>query len=246
VVTARTSFGSRLSPRETVAKIAVVVPLVVGCGQPVLSGAAYDAPLVSFAGVLESFPDPAVRAPHVDIVWVDPLSERPDVPAPPDTRSSMIMPNGTFTLDFFAPPPVAVMRTLPVPMATDQSATFAFGEIIVIDDVNGDGTFSIGPGNTIVVPDRYASAAGADVVIYVAHPMPPTQYIPDIGMALSGRVGYHVVSLDCSEPAVPQGQEVVPGTAPIVLVPSQEGSALTYSRQCLRSHVVTSASATAP
>ena len=243
MASARTSFGARFS---LVAKIAVIVPLVVGCDQPMLSGAAYDAPLASFAGMLDSFPDPAVRRPHVDIVWVDPLSVRPDVPAPPETLSSAIMPDGTFTLDLFAPPPVAVMRTLPVPMAADQSATFAFGEIIVIDDVNGDGTFSIGPGNTIVPPDQYASAAGTYVLIYVAHPMPPTQYIPDIGMALSGRVGYHVVSIDCSEPAIPQGQEVLPGTASIVLVPSQEGSALTYSRQCLRSHVVTSASATAP
>jgi hypothetical protein len=216
------------------------------CGDPLVSANLANTPRETIDGMVFSLSQADVTSPLVDVLWVDPLSERPDVPAPPVTLSSTLAPSGVFTLSLYAPPPRAATRTLPLPMDASASVTFAFGELVLVDDVNHDGTFAVGPGNEIVAPDKYASAVGSFVVLYVESPAPPAEGIPELGDTLSGPVGYQVIAIDCTEPATPHSIEVPLMTFPVTLYVDPESATLTYGRQCLRSHVVAASAPTGP
>jgi hypothetical protein len=222
----------------------VALAITSACGDPLLSGTGYKEPLMTITGVLE--PPQSATGFRAEVVWVDPLDERPDVPAAVQAVSSEIHADDSYALHLFAPPPEATFRSLPVPGSPGEHVVFAFGEIVLVDDVDGDGTFAVNDDNTIMAPDKYVSWAGADVVTYVAHGIPTPSATADLLPLITGHVGYHLVAMDCTNPATPLLMDVQPAGQEVGLYVMPPADHILYQRPCLRSHAVPTGAPTGP
>jgi hypothetical protein len=200
--------------------------------------------MMHLAGTIE--PPLSNASPRVEVLWVDPLNEHPDSPAPIRSLSSEVQGDGSFVLDLFAPPAESAWRSIPVPNTVGEQIVFAFGELVVVDDADMDGTFSVTPDNVVVPPDRYVSTVGNVVVTYVVEAVPTPAVVPDLWPILSGKTGYHLGTINCTMPAVPEVAEVLPSDANVILDRSVPSSVLVYDRSCLRSHTVSATSPTGP
>jgi hypothetical protein len=176
-------------------------------------------------------------------LWIDPLGQRDDRPWPVVGVLGRTTPPDTFQLDFSAPPPAEMIRH--VPSAADSSVTvaaFAFAELVAFDDLDGDGTFHVGPvaaGSRMLGPDVYRGDALIHALFYVEHaeqPNAPT-VIPELDEILGSTVGYHLAVASC-DPTTTNGWF---GEAPagdlvgIKLEASRQ--TLPENRGCLQSHV---------
>src|SRR5258708_33563913 len=169
----RTETGARLAIR--LAAVIAGAFAGAGCGDPLVSHATYETPLLSFQPYMpELFQAASLDGMSIGIVWVDPLQQRDDRPQPP-AGMAVRRNDRDFTVDLFAPPPAAAIRRLPDPRTRDNdiAVSFAFGEIVVYADRDGDGKFALAPraeGSTMVPPDEYVGSAAANAVIYVETP----------------------------------------------------------------------------
>jgi hypothetical protein len=199
--------------------------------------------MMHLTGTIE--PPLSSASPRVEVLWVDPLNERPDSPGPIRSLSSEVQGDGSFVLDLFAPPAESAWRSLPVPNTGGEQIVFAFGELVVVDDADMDGTFSVAPDDAIVPTDRYVSTAGNFVVTYVVKAVETPAVVPHLWPILSGKTGYHLGNINCTMPA-PQVADVPPSDENVVLYGSVPSSVLVYDRSCLRSHTVSATSPTGP
>ena len=210
-----------------------------GCGDRLLSGRAYEAPLFTFQGALNPVPEDLV-SPRVDVVWVDPAALSDDLPAPPED-SVFELDGAHYVYSLFAPPPAAAIRALVDPDTGGLIASFAFGEIVLVEDLDGDGAFRVGSladGSKI----RFGRLSRRAVrVRSVFHRTISGARVgpPELQRLLSAKPGYHLGFIDCSTLDVPQAS-VRDGNASsieITVLPAP-ASELPFLRKCLRSHPV--------
>ncbi|HXI55209.1 MAG TPA: hypothetical protein VNO55_04080 [Polyangia bacterium] len=171
-----------------------------GCGDPLVSNATYESPLLSFQPyVPELFQVASLDGLSVGIVWVDPLQLRDDLPHPAG-GITVHRSDRDFTVDVFTPPPDAAIRRLPDPTTHEIAVSFAFGEIVVYADNNGDGRFALAPraaGSTMLPPDEYAGSSPGNAVIYVETPAKPSGPVAPGWFTLFEAPGYRLVSIGC-------------------------------------------------
>jgi hypothetical protein len=205
----------------------------IACGDPLLSEAASASPLVTIEGYIQPYPVDGLDSPKVTVVWVDPnLGGLPDVAATPDTVRFKIDPQGSFELGLFAPPPAAAgtrRQTL-----GGGAVQFAFGEIVLYDDVAGVGSPPIGAGDQLIAPDTYQGATPDSVLIYIDSPGPKGAAF--IWQILSDGPGYHLGTVDCNAVGPSVIEDANSSTAAVTLQVVPATSQLPYVRTCLQSH----------
>ena len=221
---------------------AVAYALVAsGCGSPLLSESAYDSPLLSLHGFVDPLPADAVAL-HIGIVSVDPEQLRDDVPAPAQTVREDLS-EERFQLSFFAPPPRQVIRRLTDPATGAPLASFAIGELVVVDDVDGNGGFQVSAiesGSAILPPDRYRGGQARFVVSFIEQPLVnPTDGLPELQGMLTASVGYHLVVIECATAGAPYTHVTEPEPVDIEMTILDVGSShLPFIRSCLRTHPI--------
>lgn len=204
---------------------------VASCGTGVVPGAAYDQPVLSFSGTISPRGglDQAQR-PIVGLLWTDPLQRSADVTMPASWLRSTVDPTtDTFTVNVFRPPPSQAVVELTAPAG--ERLRLAVAEIVILDDVNGDGGFVVGgPRATIPAPEHYL-AGSASVVTYVANPFPSSGSASPL--TVPGQIGYAVVNYRCQGQLSAGTSPVKADTVELVLQPSAD---LPDVRTCRASH----------
>jgi hypothetical protein len=213
-------------------------------------GATLDQPVFSFAGIIapESAHDVPPRAGVIDIglLWIDPAQEgQGNWASGRELAASTIAPDGTFTVNLRGIPPAPAIRSLMAPGAS-APLSFAFGEIVLFEDGNGDGRFDVGAladGSPMVGPDLYRGMPRMAVLIYVADPTPAGAASPAELADIVGVPGYHIGDINCganttseepNQPADPDGGAPKPPLVTLVLGPPSR--TFPDLRACLRSH----------
>lgn len=205
----------------------------IACGDPLLPNIASGSPLMSIQGYIQPYPVDGLTSPKVTVVWVDPdLGGVPDVPAAPDTARFQLDPQGGFELELFAPPPASAGTRRQT--SNGASVQFAFGEIVLYDDVGGVGSPPIGVGDALIAPDTYQGATPNSVLIYVDAPGPKDAVF--LWQVLSAGSGYHLGTIDCEAVGPSIIEEANSSTAVVTLQVVPATSQLPYVRTCLQSH----------
>jgi hypothetical protein len=205
-----------------------------------ISKQAYDQPLFMFQGILNPAPDD-LKSPRVGVDWIDPMGLRDDVPDPPEGAAYEGW-GQSYTYSFYAEPPAAAIHDIP-DFSGHVAGRLAFGEVVLYDDVTGDGTFQVTPlsdQSQIVPDDVYRGAQGQFVIIYIDRTWDKeTEPPPDLHNLVLGAPGYHLGIIDCSMQDV-VATWIVNGGDPNVglgVLPTAS-SVIPYQRSCLRSHPV--------
>lgn len=228
----------RRAARALLAALPLVGPACGGGG--LLPGDAYDRPLLAFTGQIDppgalavvtgtsvavacgdpdqfdlfaDGPETAVN-PIVGLLWTDPTGNRPDVPAPALSVGSVVsLACDRFRVRVFRPPPLEVFADVPRPLGL-APLHGAFASIVLVDDRDGDGTFSVsGPEATIGDPDRYLGSADT-MVAYLDHPgsesnlVTPVATVDRAGFQLVGRICYHETIMTLSEQSPDEGMRM--------------------------------------
>lgn len=175
---------------------------VVGCGQPIVSGAVLDRPQFSVRGKLVPAEEWARLS--LGLLWIDPSQQgRGNEVSASDLVKSEILPDGSYRFDLRGPPPPTMVRSLRDP-ATDQPFAFAWAEIVLYEDRNGDGSFAVGPladRSPMVAPDVYRGMSPSVALVYVAQPLSDMSTpIPELG-DITRRPGYQLASIICGDAA---------------------------------------------
>jgi hypothetical protein len=216
---------------------------VVSCGDALVPGSSLDKLEFSLQGAITEPPGEVSAAPlRLGLLWVDPAQEgKGNYVSASELVRSKIEPDGTFTLGLVGPPPSGAIRALKSSPQGGPVLTFAWGEIILYEDRNTDGTFVVGSlaeGSPMVAPDVYRGMPTDRMLLYVAETLPPQQQVfPELEFPVTK--GYHLGVAFCrmneQSPAVaPVIREVTPPSATITVV--AESLAFPNLRSCLQSH----------
>lgn len=211
------------------ARLWMIVAGGSSCTTGVAPGTAYEAPMFQFQAHLEPRGGLGGRHAIIGVIWADPMQRFPDVVMPP--RSIGATPSGPSSDDltiqiFRPPPPAAVVDISPAPGVRTE---LAVGEIVVVDDEDGDGTFHVGgPRAQILAPDEYL-AGTEQVLTYLPQPLPAGAL--SFLVASTGATGYQLVNYQCDGP-LSRGP-IAQGSATFPLQPSRF---LPEIRRCMRSH----------
>jgi hypothetical protein len=175
--------------------------LLLGCGQPLVSGPESDEPLLTIQGRIDSQAKTLWPGFRVALVWVDPLGQRNDRPSAGRLEGEVLDETSrAYSLGLYAPPPADVVRRFPGRLdGTTTAFAFAFAEIVAYVDFDGDGTFHVGDrsvGSPVAPPDAFAGIAAKHALVYVEQPHlnqrdPPA--IPAWDDVLDQAPGYHLV-----------------------------------------------------
>jgi hypothetical protein len=223
-----------LNPRAPTTLLALAVAICYGaaCNKGLLPGNAYDQPIFGLitgriqpgGGLLQA------HNPMVSVLWTDPLQRTPDVTMPAQSlRSSLDIPNDTFSIGIFRPPPAAALSEVIAP--SGESVRLGFGEIVVVDDRDDDGTFQVtGRRGAITAPDRFLGSSPY-VLTYVAQP--PSSPTASTPLTLNGQTGYALVSYSCQGPMALSADGVGGTAVPVILQPSDSFPEV---RDCRRFH----------
>jgi hypothetical protein len=215
------------------ARVVAIAMAAAGCGEPLLSNAAYQTPLLSFEPFFsEPYEAAGLAKIRIGVVWIDPFELRDDLPQTPptiiDRRSDK-----RFSVDLFAPPPAPAIRHLP-DATGGLAASFAFGEIVAFDDEDGDGRFAVtsrAEGSSMVAPDAYAGSVEARVLLYVETPAREGGPIDAAWPALFEPPGYHLASFGCT--GTPTVRTVPPGGSFPMTLAAQTSPHLIVTRTCV-------------
>jgi hypothetical protein len=212
-----------------------------GCGKSLVPGSAYDHSLLPpFSGNIYPIGGLAHAVhPIVSLLWTDPYQKKRDLPMPASwLRSSLtraapgdVATPDRFTVEVFRPPPPEAMVDVPFPgHGTAEVARLAIAEIVLVDDLDGDGTFQVtGARAAIAGTDTFLGGANA-LLAYVERPYAGQTATP---LTLPGQIGYQLVSYDC------QGR-ISAGTVPVasdgVDMIVQASTSFPEVRNCRRTH----------
>jgi hypothetical protein len=206
----------------------------VSCGDPLLSATAFQTPPLAVEGYLQPFPVADLTSPRVTVVWVDPVGMLPDVPAQAEAIHFTLDAAGAFQLQLFAPPPpAAAVGTFRTNQGSEVQ--YAFGELVLFDDLDGDGSLAISSADDqIVGPDDYRGASAGYVVVYIdatnaenaAIALPILEEAP----------GYHLGAVDCDTIGPPLITTADSSKAVVVMQVLPPSSSLPYARTCLQTH----------
>jgi hypothetical protein len=205
---------------------------VPACNAGVTPAAAYDEPLFTFQANLTGGDALAgATNPTFGVVWTDPLQRRPDVVMPAGWADSEV-PRGSlqaFDTRLYRPPPPEAIVAVNGP--SGDKAELAFGEIVIFDDLDADGTFTVsGPHAEIESKDKDNYLAGSfQVLVYVARPFSTL----DITFPIfsSNFTGYALIDYACNGQVSLRTSERA--LANFVMQPSQR---LPEIRHCRRTH----------
>jgi hypothetical protein len=222
--------------------------LTASCGKGVVPGTTFEHPLRSFTGVILPVDalaqalqagDGGTHAPLVvTLLWTDPLQRTRDIPAPASSVSSRVDPvTNEVTFDLFRPPPDEALVDIPAPPSPGDTssngdvARVAVGEIVMIADGDGDGTFRVsGPRAEILSPDRYLAGSAA-LLVYVARPFAQPRGSTPLGVL--DQPGFSVIGFSCNG-------RVAMGTLPYGMQPvgliMHESGVFPEVRLCGRTH----------
>jgi hypothetical protein len=218
------------------------LPIVVGvlaasisCGDQLLSAAAYDTPLLALTGYLQPFPVADLTSPRVTVVWVDPAGLVPDVPERPQAIRFALDAAGGFDLQLFEPPPLAAGVGTFSPGGQGQ-VRYAFGEVVVYDDLDGDGALAISAADDrLVGPDDYRGANATYVLVYIESTN--AEGAPALPLPiLAGPPGYGLGAVNCNTFGPPLVTRVDTSAAVLAMQIVPPSSQLPYVRTCLQSH----------
>jgi hypothetical protein len=183
--------------------------LSAGCGDGLVDGAALDQPLFSIAGNILPIAgqlDPATADSSLElgIVWIDPAQQAPlNTTSDADLVFSEIAPDGAFTLNVTRKPDSSAIRWLKFGDEDGPELGLAWGEIVVYEDRNRDGSFGVGPASErspILAPDSYRGFAREHVLIYVAQGF-AEGVAPIAGLEeVTHRHGYVLGRIVCRDP----------------------------------------------
>jgi hypothetical protein len=206
-----------------------------------MSQGVYEQPLYAFDGWITPFPlAPHVQSPTVGVVWVDPAQLRDDLAASHVRFEGS--PDGTFNLKLFAAP-LEALRRYPGDMPGEIETSFAFGEVVLFDDRDGDGRFAVTPrttGSEIVAPDMYIGAARRHVLIYVEKSFDGTAArFPELSPVIALPPGYHVALVSCTSLGYAGLASITnPQKEVDILAIEPPSPTLPFARACLRSHPI--------
>ena len=215
----------------------------VSCGDTLVPGSSLDKLEFSFDGVLTATPRDEPGSPlRLGLLWVDPAQAgKGNYASGPELVRAEIQSDGTYTVGLLGPPPAEAIRSLKSSAQGGPVFTFAWGEIIVYEDRDADGTFAVGrlaEGSPIVAPDVYRGMPTDRALLYFSETIRPhEQVLPEL--IFPANKGYHVGLIRClthdQSPDVSSIiQEVSPPGATIeVVAPSL---AFPNLRSCLSSH----------
>jgi hypothetical protein len=221
--------------------LAATVSLAGSCGEPVLSGTAYDSPMLAIRGKIDM---PAAQVPpvhlRVAVLWIDPFQQSDsDIPSSPQTVGMALNDDdgadGKYALNFYAPPPPETAVDVPSGDA-EAPARASVGEFVLFDDTNNDRRFEVTPrvaGSKIVWPDCYRGGGLPFFVFYVWHSSNSATLIHRMGDVVT-QAGYREASVDCSllDAAVINGLDPLRDVNFELKSPSSQRS---FERTCLLS-----------
>jgi hypothetical protein len=220
----------------------LLAALAAGCGEPLVPLDTYQSPLMTLTGYFTPQPAGGVAPLRVGVLWVDPAGLRDDLPAPSAGAVFTSDLVDTFELQVFSPPPPSAIRRYPFATSSGVALAFAFGELVVYEDNDGDGQFTVASranGSAIVGPDLFRGSSSNRVLLYLEQPGNPQA--GSVGAAwpvlFNNGQGYRLGNVDCTVPDRPVLRGV-PDTAGVEMSLTNRGEAQrTFSRACLRSAV---------
>jgi hypothetical protein len=214
--------------------VLVLLPACTSSG--VVPGTAFDQPVEIHGAVIGTLPDGA--RPVVSVIWSDPWQGRPDVAMPPRWTSSAVTPaansggQAAVLLQLFRPPPSAALARIEAP--TGEVAEAAVGDLVIIDDGDGDGAFDIDARGNLQTPeagggDSYLAGTQA-VLIYVARAF-PQGVSATLPIGPLDKIGYQLRWINC-DGRTPISHLVIEMAVFEVLT----SGSLVERRTCLRTH----------
>jgi hypothetical protein len=231
------------SSRWSVYMLALCGLATVSCGDTLVPGSSLDKLEFSFDGVLAATPGDEPGSPlRIGLLWVDPAQAgKGNYASGTELVRAEIQRDGTYTGGLLGPPPAEAIRSLKSSAQGGPLFTFAWGEIIVYEDRNADGTFAVGPlaeGSPIVAPDVYRGMPTDRALLYFSETIRPHEQVLS-ELTFPANKGYHIGLIRCIEheqsPEVSSTiQEVSPPGATIEVVAPSVG--FPNLRSCLRSH----------
>jgi len=181
--------------------------LIAGaCGGGLVTPSAFDEPLFTFsAQILPPGQLATATHPIISVLWIDPEQQRPSVPMPARSMTSSVpepaLSGGTYDVGTFwvyRQPPEEVMFDLPIGNASPPlTARMAVGELVIVDDADGDGTFRVAGAG----PDIAESAAGQPQDRYLGGALAFLSYSQSSPLETPftemSQHGYELVEVDC-------------------------------------------------
>ena len=237
-----------LSLAMTAAALTATAP---ACKSGVIPGREFEDPLDLQGQLLGALPEGA--HPLASVIWIDPLERRPDLVMPARWIDSSLAevrggvevdaaknPIRTFTLHLFRPPPAEALAEIPSPGG--DVALMAFGELVIVDDADGDGVVQIDGHGTLAAGgrggdgaldgahnDRYIAGSG-EMLIYVERPFPPAAAV-GFHLVQGSKTGYQLMKYVCNGRVL---SEVV--EAKTANLEPQTSAELVRRRTCMNTH----------
>jgi hypothetical protein len=218
--------------------IVLALAFAIGCDEPLKHGEVLDGRIFSVRGTISPMPSNAALA--LGILWIDPaqVGEANAVSGSELVQAS-IDSNGGYAMHFYGPPPQAAVRWLRAAEDSDAVVGFAFGEFVLYEDRDQDGTFRVGSlaeGSPMVSSDVYRGLSSSRVLVYVAKPLSLSRSVMwGLGSLLETQ-GYQVGSGACRT----SGYVWLNASSPedVALESFDAASAFENPRDCMRSHPV--------
>jgi hypothetical protein len=207
----------------------------------VLPGTIYNTPIFQMSGtIIRGDGQTPLSHPRVAVLWVlDAVPGSPgNIPSSPSTVGTDLDETGSFTLSFYAPPPVESLFELMAPPG-ETAPRLSFGEIVLYDDGGEppDGTFHVTDrtgGSTIEPPDVYRGGGLEDFVAYVWQRSDSQTLVRNAGSIVSADVGYHQGRIDCMEVADSSNLRMLGDPVPMLIHVTGASAPLPYERTCLQ------------
>jgi hypothetical protein len=205
-------------------RLALCIALSTGCGNLVDGEYLGDA-VIRLAAIVQGDVAPA-RSPVVGVAWLgyaglaDPLDGLQTTELP---ITSILFPS-SFSFDVVGAPP-DVGRYITADDSRIIPATMRVGRLIVLDDVDRDGRFTVDAAGVVVAPDRLIAVAARQALMYVDDPPPDPGALTAAHAFLRDWTpaarGYHLLQLD-GDAAMPDvtAQVIAPSTQVIFTPPA--------------------------
>jgi hypothetical protein len=209
--------------------VAILTLLLPGCGDSLLTGEALREPLFTFTGRIEP-PAKAVGL-SLGVLWVDPTGQAPG--NRPATRAQLhaeIDPDGSYSAALFSLPPSDLLHPL-TNEAQDDVLTFVWGEVVLYEDGDRNGTFAVEPlaqRSRMLPPDFYRGMSPTHALMYLADPVAHREMVSGLPVNTQG---YLIGAANCDH---------LPWLAPVTannidLQVTPHSAEFPDLRQCLRS-----------
>jgi len=209
--------------------MAIMAFLLPGCGDSLLTGEALREPLFTFSGRIE--PPADAHGLSLGVLWVDPTGKAPgNRPATPAQLHTEIGLDGSYSAALFSLPPKELLHSV-TNEVQDDVLTFVWGEVVLYEDGDGDGTFAAEPlaqRSRMVPPDFYRGMSPSHMLMYVEDPVAHREQV--YGLPVNTR-GYLIGASNCDH--LPWIAPVTPNNVDLQVTPQSPD--FPDLRRCLKS-----------